>query len=93
MKNHRVITVKFLAPTNYSGSRIKLTEHRGERKESKILSYDYSIGNMLHQAVQYMQSIGLNVVACGELGYDYCIMSDSFTDDYGVYTHINGKKS
>ena len=53
VKNYHGIIVKYLPPTNYKGSRVKLTSLRFN--DSVTLSYDYAFNVARDQAVSYLQ--------------------------------------
>ena len=64
--NHlRGFIVKYLSPTDYKGSRVKITDTR--HHESVVLSYDYQIGHTTQQAMAHLLNRG---ISC-----------DSFTSD------------
>ena len=57
--NHlRGFVVKYLSPTNYRGSRVKITDTR--HHNSVVLSYDYSIGHTTKQAIEHLLSRGIS---------------------------------
>lgn len=76
--NTRVFKVRFLGPTNYRGSRVKITEQRMQITDSVTLSYNYEIGNTLEQAVKYLKDIGINVLGYGSDNDSYYVFSDSW---------------
>jgi hypothetical protein len=66
MKNLLLITVKYIGPTDYRESRIKLTIPRFG--EIKRISYNYDARDAEEGAVQFFASKGLAPIvrACGE---------------------------
>ena len=57
--NHlRGFVVKYLSPTDYRGSRVKITDTR--HQESVILSYDYQIGHTTQQAIAHLLNRGIS---------------------------------
>ena len=80
--NTRVFKVKYLSPTNYLGSRVKITESRMQKTDTAQMSYNYEIGNVLEQAVKYIKSLGINVLGYGSDNDFYYIFSDSW--DYNT---------
>lgn len=78
IQNMRAIRIKFLAPTNYKGSRIKITEQRFDFVDSITLSYDYQIGNGTNQAIGYLQKRGINLVGKAEVKNETILFSDSW---------------
>lgn len=76
MKNFHAIRVRYIGPTNYSGSRISLKSWR--YKQRKTLN-----GNgmqTLEQAIQYLVDKGFNIVGYSDLEGtpDYIVLSDTF---------------
>jgi hypothetical protein len=65
MKNLLLVTVKYIGPTDYRGSRIKLTLPRFG--EVKRISYNYEARDAEEGAVRFFASKGLAPVfrACG----------------------------
>lgn len=92
MKNHRVIKVKFLGPTNTLGDRIQLTEARFNKTERKTISYSYKNDSVPLQAVEYLKSIGINTVGYGEDDKQFYIFSDSWSDENG-FVELSGNIS
>jgi len=83
--NLRMFKVKFLGPTNHKGARVTITEPAAREltfKHRIVLSYSYSLGDVLEQAVQHLQDIGMNVTCTGSMGDEYCIMCDNFAEDW-----------
>lgn len=83
--NYRVIEVKFLPPTNTLGRRIKLTQpSRGanEKAISKTLDLKYSDKDVQEQAIDYLESIGFNIVGKVHLPNKDLIMVDNWGEDY-----------
>lgn len=78
MKNLQMIEIKYLAPTNTKGARIKLIDTRF--KVSEILNYDYKIGDLINQAVKYLSNKGFNVIfkSYDELNEKYYVFIDNF---------------
>jgi hypothetical protein len=68
MKNFLLVTVKYISPTGYRGSRIKLTLPRFG--ESKAIPYDYDGRDAEEGAVRYLASKGIAPIAraCGPDG-------------------------
>ena len=77
--NLRTFSVKFLPATNYSGSRIKITDNR--HNQSKILSYDYSVGNVAEQSITWLENnLGINIIGFSHIDKtgQYIIITDNF---------------
>ncbi len=82
IKNTRAIEVKFLGPTNYRGSRIKITDNYTDKKVSKIFSYCYRTGNVLQQAVNILQFNGANVVCRASNKDNYIINIENWGNEF-----------
>lgn len=89
--NLRVLKVKYISPTNTRGSRVQIKETKryNDQKDDKItLSYDYQIGDILEQALQYLDGKGFEIVARGSEYDHYYILVNSWGEDY---KHLNDK--
>ena len=91
MSNKRVIQVRTLPVTNTRGLRIKLTESRFNKTDSKTIPFDYEESYTLPTAIKYLKSIGINVVGYGEFKDAYYIFSDSWANGEG-FINIKGEK-
>lgn len=83
--NLRVFKVKYVPPTNTRGSRVQIKETKryNDQKDDKVvLSYDYQIGDILEQALQYLDSKGFEIVARGSELDHYYILVDSWGEDF-----------
>lgn len=78
VNNMRAIKVKYLPPTNYKGSRIKITEERFERVDTFTMPFDYAIGHGTEQAIKYLQNKGINLIGKAELKGETILFSDSW---------------
>jgi hypothetical protein len=76
MKNYHILTVKYLGPTNYRGSRVRITSERFN--QSVILSYDYQFNTAYEQAETYLTGRGFNVLGHGEGKNTMFIITDTF---------------
>jgi hypothetical protein len=78
MKNLLLVTVKYIGPTDYRGSRIKMSLPRFE--ESLTISYDYEAKDAEAGAVKFLESKGL-VPTARACGTDHsAILLFSFSD-------------
>ena len=76
MKNYHVIKVKYMGPTNFKGSRIKLTSDRFEH--SVVIPYNYSFNNALDIAEAWLTEKGFDLVGHSCLkGFDL-VITDTF---------------
>lgn len=76
MNIHRLIEVGFLSPTDHRGARVVIKDMYFQEKA--VLAYDYQIGHILHQAIAYLKSLGMNVVSCSETKDKYYLAVDDF---------------
>ena len=76
VENLHLISVKYIGPSNSRGTRLKIESKRFG--QSITLSYDYKIGNIKDQAVQYLQSRGFSILGSGEFGGIDIIVSNTF---------------
>lgn len=86
IKNYRQFKVKILSPTNYLGTRVKIYEpkrYNDDKQNSVILSYDYEIGDICQQAINWLTENGFPkiVARCSEYG-NYILLVDSWGEDY-----------
>jgi sRNA-binding regulator protein Hfq len=85
IQNLRQIKVKFVGATNTRGSRIKIYEaprYNDEKEQSKMFSYDYSVGNVEQQAFNILEANGFKIVArCSEFN-NYVILCNNWGDEF-----------
>ena len=73
MKNLHIIKVKYLGATNTQGARVKLISER--LKESKTISYNYSLNSITEMAKEYLEGQGQVIIGQGEgEKHDYIIL-------------------
>lgn len=60
LPNYRQITITFMGPTNTLGARVKIQDKY--QHDEVVLSYDYAIGSIAEQGMQYLLSKGFNPV-------------------------------
>ena len=94
VQNLRAFKVTFLSPTNHRGARVKIVDvmtkhYKGasdawsKMRHTIVLPYCYETGCITDQAIEYMQSVGLSVVAKSQMGdSDYIILSDSWNENF-----------
>jgi len=75
-RNYHVIKVKYMGPTNYSGSRVKLISERFE--DSKTLQYDHSFNSALDIADDWLSKNGYDIIGHGEGKDCYYVITDTF---------------
>ncbi len=78
MKNINTIEVKFMAPTNTRGAKIKITSLRFN--SSIIINYDYTMSNIYDMAAVYLVSQGITSDFVSEGKNCYYIHSLIFAD-------------
>jgi hypothetical protein len=76
VENLHLISVKYIGPSNSRGTRLKIESKRFN--QSITLAYDYRIGNIRDQAVQFLQSKGFSILGSGEFGNTDIIVSNTF---------------
>ena len=78
MKYQRTIAMKYLGATNYSGARIKLTDHRFDGSITIARDYEFDAGE---QAILYLERVGIGVESFSSLKYngEYIYLTDNFS--------------
>lgn len=75
----RAFEVKYLGPTNCLGARVRIKDTWNNK--TKIISFDYSHNGAWETAVEYLESLGIEIVArAGTIKIDW-LMSDNFLID------------
>jgi hypothetical protein len=64
IENVRIFEAVFLGPTNVSGARVKINDLR--LNESKTIPYDYKSNSEGQVAAEYLNTLGIKIVAKGE---------------------------
>lgn len=83
--NLRQIKVKFLPPTNDSGSRIKIYEPRRyyeDKVQSKIYSYCYETADVMEQAYKILSSNGFNIICRASEHENYIFLCDNWSNEF-----------
>jgi len=91
MKNKHAIEVKYIRPTNFRGSRFKLTSNRfkqsltfrydyaaGNVYESLTLSYDYAARNVYEMAATELTRLGFTFDTFAATKDGYVILVNEF---------------
>tara|TARA_R110000851_G_scaffold304247_1_gene462045 strand:+ start:888 stop:1202 length:315 start_codon:yes stop_codon:yes gene_type:complete len=93
INNYRKFNISVLPPTNEKGTRVKITEpkrYNNDKNQSVILSYDYEIGNIGQQGLNYLIEKGFKPIArCSEYKY-YTILCDNWAEDF---IELNGEQA
>ncbi|WP_067516929.1 hypothetical protein [Endozoicomonas ascidiicola] len=83
LPNFRAIKIKFVSCTNHRGARVKLTDdYVTEKKQSVYLSYDYAVGDVFQQAINYLIERGFKVAGRATTEKEYIALVDHWGDDY-----------
>lgn len=85
VSNYRQIKIKYISPTNTRGSRVCIYEpkrYNNDKTEKVFLSYDYSIGCIQQQALNYLVSKGFNIVAKASELENYIFLADNWADEF-----------
>lgn len=79
LNNLRGFKVKYLGATNHRGSRVKIVDTRHERQVE--MSYDYSIGDIIKQAIKYLadNKISVEGMTNNESKGEYTLLSLDFS--------------
>lgn len=76
LTNFHALTIKHLDPTNFKGSRIKITSDRFS--QSITLNRDYSKSSWLDQAIMFLTQNWFNLIGSTEYNNQTIILSDTF---------------
>ena len=91
--NYRKFNISVLHPTNERGTRVKITEpkrYNNDKTQKVVLSYDYEIGDIGQQALNYLIKQGFKPIArCSENDF-YTILCDNWAEDF---IELNGEQN
>jgi len=76
LTNFHALTIKHLGPTNFKGSRIKITSDRFS--QSITLNRDYYSSSWLDQAITFLTQNWFNLIGSTEYNNQTIILSDTF---------------
>ena len=76
MQNLNVLEIKYLAFTNTKGARISIFSPRF--KQRTIITFDYWFNTIEEGATAHLESLGFNILYCGEGKDKMYLMSDTF---------------
>ena len=76
IENVRTFEAVFLGPSNVSGARVKINDYRFN--ESKTISYSYKTGNAGATAAEYLNTLGIKIVAKGESAKGTVLFTKNF---------------
>jgi len=83
--NTITFSVKFLGATNNKGSRVKISEikrYQEQKNNSITLDYNYQIGDVLSQGLEYLEKKGAKIVGYSSTVNEYLIFCDNWSDEY-----------
>tara|TARA_R110000824_G_scaffold149864_2_gene320285 strand:+ start:90 stop:413 length:324 start_codon:yes stop_codon:yes gene_type:complete len=93
IENYRKFNISILHPTNTRGTRVKITEpkrYNNDKTQTVILSYDYEIGDIGQQGLNYLIEKGFKPIArCSEHKF-YTILCDNWAEDF---IELNGEQN
>lgn len=78
IKHNRAFNVKYLSPTDFRGSRVKITDLR--HNKSIIISFDYALTGIKEMALSELLKLGIkiNSFSYNEKTYEYTLNSYDF---------------
>lgn len=83
--NYRQIKVKFVAPTNHNGARVKIWENKrysDQKNDIIFLPLNYEISDVQQQCADYLKEKGFNIVGrASEVDY-YILFVDNWGDEF-----------
>jgi hypothetical protein len=85
LPSYRQFKVTFLGPTNHRGARVKITEPKrfvDGKTISVTLSYDYAIGDIAQQALNYLLDKGFKPVCRTSETSSYTILCDNWGSEF-----------
>ena len=83
--NLRQIKVKYIPPTNYRGSRVCIYEPRrynNDKTNRVYLCYDYEVGCIQQQAINYLTERGFNIVSRASELENYMLYADNWGENF-----------
>lgn len=75
-QNFHILLVKYIGPTNYKPSRVKIISERFNK--SVTIDYNHDFNNTLDIAEDWAVKNGFNIVGHGELDKASVIVTDTF---------------
>jgi hypothetical protein len=76
MKNLHLLKIKYLGPTNFRGSRIRIKSERFN--QSITVSWDYSANSSAEIAINHLQKLGFEFIGQAEGGITDYLISTTF---------------
>jgi len=75
IQNLLAVEIKYLPATNTLGSRVRL--HSPRLQETKIIPFDYSLNSIDTMAIEYLTSIGQQIMGEAETKEGYVILCEA----------------
>ena len=85
LPNYRQFKITYLPPTNYRGSRIKITEPKrfvDGKTISVTLSYDFAIGDIEQQGLNYLIEKGFKPICRTSETDFYTILCNNWGNEF-----------
>lgn len=77
MQNFHTLEVRYICPTNFRGSRVKITSYRF--KESLTIPFNYELNDIADMAIKHLEGLGFHFVGVGEsMNGRAILISDTF---------------
>jgi hypothetical protein len=76
INNYHILTVKYVGPTNFRGSRISIKSDRFNK--SKMIDYNYEYNDCLGGAEAWLNDNGFEIVGHGEGKDCYHVITNTF---------------
>ena len=76
MEKMHVMKIKYVGPTDYKGSKVKITSEA--YKESISIAYNYSFNSDLDIAINYLQNKGFEIIGTGNGKNEQYVISSIF---------------
>ena len=76
MEKMHVMKIKYVGPTDYKGSKVKITSEA--YKESISIAYNYSFNSDLDIAINYLQNKGFEIIGTGNGKNEQYVISSTF---------------
>ena len=76
MENLHLFKIKYLGPTNFKGSRIRITSERFQ--QSIIISWDYTANSSTEIAANHLTKLGFDIIGQSEGKTENYLVSNTF---------------
>lgn len=85
IENFRIFKIAYVASTNTRGPQIKIIESKrfmGNKTKTVTLSFDYGIGDILQQVINYLIERGFNIVGRASDSDYYYVFANNWGEDF-----------